>query len=137
MFYTLAQAVCSCMTAVKMWKEELLVPVLDQLFRTPSPWKRENVAGFLLFCSEKVRKDKAQPHFRDLKKKSLCSPKLIMEYLQRKLDGAAKGFAPGNVTLVARLLIDMIVISYRFDNELSRERGIGKIFDAVRPKDPA
>ncbi len=70
MFYTLAQAVCSCMTAVKMWKEELLVPVLDQLFRTPSPWKRENVAGFLLFCSEKVRKDKAQPHFRDLKKKA-------------------------------------------------------------------
>ncbi len=60
-----------------------------------------------------------------------------MEYLQRKLDGAAKGFAPGNVTLVARLLIDMIVISYRFDNELSRERGIGKIFDAVRPQDLA
>ncbi len=54
MFYTLAQAVCSCMTAVRPWKEECLVPVLDHLFCIPRPWKRENVAGFLLFCSEKV-----------------------------------------------------------------------------------
>ncbi len=114
MFYTLAQAVCSCMTAVSWWKEQMLVSVLDQLFCVPSPWRRENVAGFLLFCSEK----------------------LILEYLQRKLDKSGDGksvFSRGNnVRLVARLLVDMIVVSYRFDNELSRDRGIGKIFDSVR-----
>ena len=55
MFYTLAQAVCSCMTAVPAWKETMMASMLDSLFNIPASWKRENVAGFLLFCSEKVR----------------------------------------------------------------------------------
>ncbi len=45
------------MCAVEQWKEEFLVPVLDKLFDIPRSWKRENIAGFLLFCSEKVRRD--------------------------------------------------------------------------------
>ena len=54
MFYTLAQAVCSCLSITR-WKQNLLCDVLDAMFRIPRPWKRENVAGFLLFCSEEVR----------------------------------------------------------------------------------
>jgi len=55
MFYSLAQAICSCMSAVNHWAENMLAKVLDELFiNSQRLWKRENVAGFLLFCSEKV-----------------------------------------------------------------------------------
>lgn len=37
----------------------------------------------------------------------------------------------GDVHGVAQQMVDMIVMSYRFDNNLVPERGIGKIFDAV------
>ena len=56
MFYTLAQAICSCIniTQNQSWRREMLHKVLDKLFNIPFSWKRDNVAGFLLFCSEKV-----------------------------------------------------------------------------------
>lgn len=54
MFYTLAQAICSCVNANKKWRTEHVNRVLDELFKVPRPWRRDNVAGFLLFCSEKV-----------------------------------------------------------------------------------
>ncbi|TRY63560.1 hypothetical protein TCAL_08697 [Tigriopus californicus] len=105
MFYTLAQAICSCVNANKKWRTEHVNRVLDELFKVPRPWRRDNVAGFLLFCSEK----------------------LILDYLRDKLScGSLK-----NVETVARLLFDMILVSYRFDNELNPERGIGKIFDLM------
>ena len=56
MFYSLAQAICSCLSASLKWKREKVCDVLEAMFTTPSQWKRENVAGFLLFCSEGVRK---------------------------------------------------------------------------------
>ena len=54
MFYTLSQAICSCTMAVDSWKKEMMNQVLEQLIQIPSTWKKDNVAGFLLFCSEKV-----------------------------------------------------------------------------------
>jgi hypothetical protein len=54
MFYTLAQAVCSCITYNKQWKDEMVSEVLDYMFQIPKPWLKENVAGFLLFCNETV-----------------------------------------------------------------------------------
>ena len=59
MFYTLAQAVCSCINVAsnQFWRQEMLHQVLDELFRLPQIWKKDNVAGFLLFCSEKVREN--------------------------------------------------------------------------------
>lgn len=50
-----------------------------------------------------------------------------MDYLKNKLDTEEEDqFAE-----VARLLIDMIKVSYRFDNDLCEGRGIGKILDLV------
>jgi len=120
MFYNLAQAVCCCMTAVKAWAERSMVDVLDGLFSSFEQgrvWKRENVAGFLLFCSEK----------------------LILEYLRAKLVAAAGDDEDtyGEVHDVGQRLIDMIVMSYRFDNDMTAERGIGKIFDAICQRPPA
>ena len=54
MFLPLAQAICCCMTQNQDWKTQLLNPILDEMFQIPSTWMRENVAGFLLFCSEQV-----------------------------------------------------------------------------------
>lgn len=58
--------------------------------------------------------------------------KLIMEYMKSKLDSRC----PIMFVEVARILIDMIKVSYRFENELCAEKGIGKIFDMVRERDP-
>ncbi len=52
---------------------------------------------------------------------------LILEYLQRKLSEETLH----NIDLVGRLLFDMIIMAYRFENELSDDKGIGKIFDQV------
>ena len=52
MFFTLAQAICSCMSYSNVWKEGMSSDVLDMMFQTPTLWMRENIAGFLLFCSE-------------------------------------------------------------------------------------
>jgi hypothetical protein len=32
----------------------------------------------------------------------------------------------------AKLIVNMIVMSHKFDNELSHEKGVGKVFDTVR-----
>ena len=54
-FYTLAQATCSIVNYSAEWGAEALPDVLLELFKTPEPWEQDNVAGFLLFCSERVR----------------------------------------------------------------------------------
>jgi len=54
MFFTLAQAVCSCINLNSEWKENMVNPVLEMMFTTPRPWDPINVAGFLLFCNEQV-----------------------------------------------------------------------------------
>ena len=53
-FYSLAQATCSIVNYSAKWGKEALPEVLLELFRTPDPWQQDNVAGFLLFCSERV-----------------------------------------------------------------------------------
>ena len=55
MFFCMAQAICCCLNSRRhQWKNQMLVQVLDSLFHVPRPWPLENVAGFLLFCSEPV-----------------------------------------------------------------------------------
>ena len=54
-FYTLAQATCCIVNYSAKWGAEALPEVLLELFKTPEPWQPDNIAGFLLFCSEKVR----------------------------------------------------------------------------------
>ena len=127
MFYTLAQAVCSCINVAnnQFWRQEMLHRVLDELFRLPQIWKKDNVAGFLLFCSEKVRERicygcRIYLHLN-------YYPQLILDYLKNKLDTEERD----QFSEVARLLIDMIKVSYRFDNDLCEGRGIGKILDVV------
>ena len=39
--------------------------------------------------------------------------------------------AESGVEAVASRLADMILVSHKFDNELSHERGIGKVFDTL------
>lgn len=105
MFYTLAQAICSCLTASPQWKDEMVCDVIDHMFTLPEVWRRDNVAGFLLFCSEA----------------------LILHYLQSMLvTGETE-----KICTAAQLIIDMVIVSHRFDNELSETRGIGKVFDTV------
>ena len=38
MFYSLAQAICCCMSYSIKWKEEMLSKVLRKIFSTPKPW---------------------------------------------------------------------------------------------------
>lgn len=54
MFLDLAQAICCCMSLEFTWKNEMLCSILDEMFQIPTLWLRENIAAFLLFCSEKV-----------------------------------------------------------------------------------
>jgi len=58
---------------------------------------------------------------------------LIVTYLRQKLTDKRCDLLGNNeaVQIVAKHLVDMIIMSYRFDNDLVPERGIGKIFDAV------
>jgi len=108
MFYGLAQAVCSCLSASVAWKEDFATRVVDKLFVTPKPWLRRNTSGFLLFCSES----------------------LILHYFGSKL-GTESGLEE-----VATRLAEMILMSHKFDNELSHERGIGKVFDTLICQQP-
>lgn len=105
MFAVLSQAICSCMSYNQQWKDSILTDVLDEMFCIPGPWLRENIAGFLLFCSEQL----IMAYVGDL----------IVTEDEEKLDHAA------------RLVTDMIIMSHRFDNELSHKKGIGKVFDQV------
>jgi hypothetical protein len=50
----MAQAICCIVSAKPEWKENYMADVLDELFMTPEAWNGDNVAGFLLFCSERV-----------------------------------------------------------------------------------
>jgi len=52
---------------------------------------------------------------------------LILSYLKTKVDQEDDDA----LREVARLIFDMMVMSQRFENELSSEKGIGKIFDLV------
>lgn len=105
MFYTLAQAFCSCLSACCNWKKESASAVLDAMFEIPHKWKRENVAGFLLFCSEG----------------------LILHYIKCKLDTGKEV----KVKQAASILVDMIIISHKFDNNIEADKGIGKVFDII------
>ena len=53
-FYNLAQATCSILNFSPKWGAEAMPQVLKELWKMPEPWEQDNVAGFLLFCSEKV-----------------------------------------------------------------------------------
>ena len=108
MFAVLSQVICSCMSYNKQWKDSILTDVLDQLFTVPGPWLRENIAGFLLFCSEQ----------------------LIMTYIGDMIVTEDEE----KLEVAARLVTDMIIMSHRFDNELSCKKGIGKVFDQVSKK---
>jgi len=105
MFYTLAQAICSCLSACGKWKKEAASQVLEEMFAIPQRWKRENIAGFLLFCSEA----------------------LILHYIQTKLDKCQED----QVKHAGKVLVDMVIISHKFDNDIEADRGIGKVFDVI------
>lgn len=105
MFYSLAQAVCSCISASSEWKDQHVNNVLHEMFSIPLKWKRENIAGFLLFCSEA----------------------LILHYIERKLDSGKED----QIKEAGRILVDMVIISHKFDNSIESDRGIGKVFDII------
>merc|ERR1711994_426336 len=71
----------------------------------PQKWKRENVAGFLLFCSEG----------------------LILHFIQSKL----KTGKEEQIKQAGSILVDMVVISHKFDNTIEPDKGIGKVFDII------
>jgi len=105
MFYTLAQALCSCLSTSSCWKHKSACRVLEEMFLIPRKWKRENVAGFLLFCSEG----------------------LILHFIQTKLESGKEN----QVKQAAAILVDMVIISHKFDNNIESDRGIGKVFDLI------
>ncbi len=37
----------------------------------------------------------------------------------------------------AKLIVDMIIMSHRFDNDLSSDKGVGRVFDKLCSKGPA
>lgn len=105
MFYSLAQAICSCLSASGSWKADSASQVLEEMFTIPHKWKRENVAGFLLFCSEA----------------------LILHYIKAKLDNGKED----QLKQAGKVLVDMVIISHKFDNTIESDRGIGKVFDII------
>ena len=55
MFLKMGQALSNCTSASKNWREEKLVGCLDAIFDAPdNRWALDNIAGFLLFCTEEV-----------------------------------------------------------------------------------
>lgn len=105
MFFTLAQAICSCMSYSNFWKEEMSSIVLDIMFRTPTLWMRENIAGFLLFCSESA----------------------ILHYVGSMIETEEDD----RINKAAILVTDMIIMSHRFQNEFSSDKGIGKVMEKL------
>jgi len=105
MFFTLAQAICSCMSYSTVWKEGMSSDVLDMLFQTPNLWMRENIAGFLLFCSENA----------------------ILHYI----GGMIETEEDVQINKAAVLVTDMIIMSHRFENEFSSDKGIGKVLEKL------
>ena len=54
MFLTLAQSICCCIPHNSDWKANALSDMLDEMFKVPGDWTRDNIAAFLLFCNESV-----------------------------------------------------------------------------------
>jgi len=105
MFLVLAQAICCCLTHESEWKNNMLSPMLDEIFKIPGEWLRENVAAFLLFCNET----------------------LILHYIGDMILNGDEY----EQEKAANLVHDMIIMSDRFDNELTSEKGVGKVFDKL------
>lgn len=105
MFYNLAQVVCTCFSYCEIWRESNCNDVLREIFTTAAIWHRENIAGFLLFCSES----------------------LILHFVQEMLFDESDG----ETIKAASLVIDMVDMSLKFDNELSSKKGMGKVFDCL------
>lgn len=122
MFLTLAQAICSCMQQKRAWKEEMLSSVLNDMFSIPTVWLRENIAAFLLFCSENVS---------FLSNVILMLSYLINQVILHYVGGMILDGEDCELEKAATLIIDMIVMSNRFDNELSSEKGVGRVFDKL------
>ena len=129
-FYTLAQATCSIVNYSAKWGAEALPEVLLELFKTPEPWEQDNVAGFLLFCSERVR---CGIGIRTKRFHCYGIFQVILIYLKSLLDKpyCVEHSGGSSIKLVAFLLVDMIRVSHRFENYLNHEKGIGKIFDQI------
>ena len=72
----------------------------NSLFKTPNEWIRDNVAGFLLFCSENI----------------------ILYYI----GGMIETEEELEVRKAAILVSDMIIMSNRFENEFTSKKGMGK-----------
>ena len=75
----------------------------NSLFKTPNEWIRDNVAGFLLFCSENI----------------------ILYYI----GGMIETEEELEVKKAAILVSDMIIMSNRFENEFTCKKGMGRLLD--------
>merc|ERR550519_3297569 len=91
-----------CCCLTHQSEEFSVSPMLDRMFQIPGQWLRDNVASFLLFCNEK----------------------LILHYIGEMINAL-------EIEKATQLLLDMIIVSERFDNELSSEKGVGKVFAKI------
>jgi len=91
-----------CCCLTHQSEEFSVSPMLEKMFKVPGQWLRDNVASFLLFCNET----------------------LILHYIGEMV--LAQDFEKAT-----QLLLDMIIVSERFDNELSSEKGVGKVFAKI------
>ena len=105
MFFNLAQAICSCASYCETWKEEMVTDVLNAMFQIPTIWNRENIAGFLLFCSEN----------------------LILHYVGELMESEEEK----DIKKAAVLVSDMVIMSFRFENQLNSEKGLGKVLEKI------
>ncbi|XP_040580203.1 F-box only protein 47 [Lepeophtheirus salmonis] len=106
-FNRIAQCVCHLSQSCRLWRKTSLIELLDKLFQFPNEWMRDNVSGFLLFCNERV----------------------ILDYINNKLDRAA--LLDIQLEIPAKLLVDIMIESYKFDNRITNVKGIGSVVDRV------
>uniref|UniRef100_A0A0K2TE61 Fbox protein 47 [Columba livia] n=1 Tax=Lepeophtheirus salmonis TaxID=72036 RepID=A0A0K2TE61_LEPSM len=106
-FNRIAQCVCHLSQSSRLWRKTSLIQVLDILFQFPGEWMRDNISGFLLFCNEKV----------------------ILHYIYNKLDRAASQDI--DLEIPAKLLVDVMIVSYKFDNQITHGKGIGSVIDRI------
>ena len=105
MFFNLAQAVCSCASYCETWKEDMVTDVLNAMFQLPTVWNRDNIAGFLLFCSEN----------------------LILHYVGEMFESEEEV----DIRKAAILVSDMVIMSFRFENQLNHDKGLGKVLEKL------
>ena len=105
MFFNLAQAICSCASYCETWKEEMVTDVLNAMFQIPTVWNRDNIAGFLLFCSEN----------------------LILHYVGEMIESEEEK----DLKKAAILVSDMVIMSFRFENQLNHDKGLGKVLEKL------